>query len=105
MVSTEEWDVATPFRNPNTRRIYQFIQDHRREYPVETGCRILEVAPSGYYVIRRANQHRQLSVTDNLLVLEITGNGEKRMGGGSFQLLTPCGDDRRRDLSTYRQPC
>jgi putative transposase len=31
------------------RKAYQFIEAHRREYPVQTMCRVLEVAPSGYY--------------------------------------------------------
>lgn len=31
------------------RRAYQFIEAHRREFPVQTMCRVLEVAPSGYY--------------------------------------------------------
>lgn len=41
--------MAKPSRNPNARRAYEFIKAHRREYPVETMCQILEVAPSGYY--------------------------------------------------------
>lgn len=32
-----------------TRRAYQFIKAHRREYPIEVMCRLLDVAPSGYY--------------------------------------------------------
>ncbi len=31
------------------RLAYQFIEAHRREYPVQMMCRLLEVAPSGYY--------------------------------------------------------
>ncbi len=31
------------------RKTYQFIEAHRREYPVQTMCQVLEVAPSGYY--------------------------------------------------------
>jgi putative transposase len=31
------------------RKAYQFIEAHRREYPVQTMCQVLEVAPSGYY--------------------------------------------------------
>jgi putative transposase len=31
------------------RVAYQFIEAHRREYPVQTMCQVLEVAPSGYY--------------------------------------------------------
>lgn len=30
------------------RSAYQFIEEHRREYPVQTTCEVLEVAPSGY---------------------------------------------------------
>jgi putative transposase len=41
--------MAKPSRNPNARRAYEFIRAHRREYPVETMCQILDVAPSGYY--------------------------------------------------------
>ncbi len=31
------------------RKAYQFIEAHRRDYPVQTMCHALEVAPSGYY--------------------------------------------------------
>jgi len=31
------------------RRLYGFIKTHRRHYSVRTMCRLLEVAPSGYY--------------------------------------------------------
>jgi putative transposase len=41
--------MAKPTRNPKARRAYEFIKAHRREYPVEQMCRVLEVAPSGYY--------------------------------------------------------
>jgi putative transposase len=41
--------MAKPSRNPNARRAYEFIRAHRREYPVQTMCQILDVAPSGYY--------------------------------------------------------
>jgi putative transposase len=41
--------MAKPSRNPNARRAYEFIKAHRREYPVEAMCQILDVAPSGYY--------------------------------------------------------
>jgi len=32
-----------------TRRIYEFIRAHRRTYDVQTMCRVLGVARSGYY--------------------------------------------------------
>jgi putative transposase len=41
--------MAKPSRNPNARRAYEFIKAHRREYPIETMCQVLDVAPSGYY--------------------------------------------------------
>ena len=41
--------MTTPSRNPRARRAYEFIKAHAREYPVQTMCRILGVAPSGYY--------------------------------------------------------
>jgi len=31
------------------RATYEFIKAHRGEYSVQTLCRVLEVAPSGYY--------------------------------------------------------
>ena len=31
------------------RRAYEFIKAHRRQYDVRTMCRVLDVAPSGYY--------------------------------------------------------
>jgi putative transposase len=31
------------------RRTYQFIESHRHQYPIEAMCRVLEVAPSGFY--------------------------------------------------------
>jgi putative transposase len=46
---TGEWEMAVPSRNPNARQVYQFIKNHRREFPVDVMCRVLGVAPSGYY--------------------------------------------------------
>jgi hypothetical protein len=31
------------------RQIYKFIDLNRREYSVQTMCKVLDVAPSGYY--------------------------------------------------------
>jgi putative transposase len=46
---------------------YQFIHDHRKQWPVQVLCRLLEVAPSGYYAWRlprpprpRAQRHQAL---------------------------------------------
>ena len=38
---------------------YQFIAEHRQEYPISIMCRVLEVAPSGFYGwLRRAPSRR-----------------------------------------------
>ena len=31
------------------RRAYEFIEAHRQQYPVQLMCKVLDVAPSGYY--------------------------------------------------------
>jgi putative transposase len=36
-------------REGRVRQTYQFIETHRHQYSVEAMCRVLEVAPSGYY--------------------------------------------------------
>jgi putative transposase len=36
-------------RAGRVRSVYEFIKSHRDQYPVEAMCRILGVAPSGYY--------------------------------------------------------
>lgn len=41
--------MSKPFRNSNTRRVYEFIRAHRKQYPVEVLCQVLDIAPSGYY--------------------------------------------------------
>ena len=48
------------------RATYEFVKAHRREYGVEAMCRVLEVAPSGYYdwlkqpVSKRAQEDARL---------------------------------------------
>jgi putative transposase len=41
--------MAAKYSTGRVRRIYQFIQSHRKKYSVEAMCKVLEVAPSGYY--------------------------------------------------------
>jgi putative transposase len=41
--------MSTRTRAGRVRRTYQFIEVHRRQYPIEAMCRVLEVAPSGFY--------------------------------------------------------
>ena len=36
-------------RLTNARTIYRFIKAHERQFPVEVQCKVLNVAPSGYY--------------------------------------------------------
>ncbi len=33
----------------NVRKTYQFIEAHSHQFPVQVMCRVLGVAPSGYY--------------------------------------------------------
>lgn len=41
--------MSTQPRVGRVRSAYEFIQAHQREYNVRTMCRVLSVAPSGYY--------------------------------------------------------
>jgi putative transposase len=41
--------MSTQLSAGKVRRLYGFIKTHRRQYSVQTMCRLLEVAPSGYY--------------------------------------------------------
>ena len=41
--------MSTRLSAGKVRRLYGFIKTHRRQYSVQTMCRLLEVAPSGYY--------------------------------------------------------
>lgn len=50
---------------------YQFIEDHRDQYPVTLMCRVLEIARSGYYAWRKQPlSARQMA---DLLLLMHTG--------------------------------
>ena len=41
--------MSTKSSTRRVRQIYQFIDLHKRRYPVEVMCKVLAVAPSGYY--------------------------------------------------------
>jgi hypothetical protein len=41
--------MAKLLRNANARRAYEFIKARMDEHPVRMMCRLLDVAPSGYY--------------------------------------------------------
>ena len=41
--------MSTPPTTKRVRTIYEFIKGHRNEYSVQFMCRVLDVAPSGYY--------------------------------------------------------
>ena len=41
--------MAKQNRTRNARVIYQYIESNRGQFPIETMCRVLGVAPSGYY--------------------------------------------------------
>ena len=41
--------MSTKPRTGRVRETYEFIKAHREQYSVDAMCRILGVAPSGYY--------------------------------------------------------
>lgn len=41
--------MSTRLSRGKVRRLYGFIKTHRRQFRVRAICRLLEVAPSGYY--------------------------------------------------------
>jgi putative transposase len=46
---TQERSKSTRRVASRVRQVYRFIEDHKRQYTVQAICRVLEVAPSGYY--------------------------------------------------------
>ena len=58
--------MSTRARTGRVRSVYKFIKSHRDEYAVDAMCRILAVAPSGYYdwlkqpVSKRAQEDARL---------------------------------------------
>jgi putative transposase len=41
--------MPAKYSTGRVRRIYQFIESHRKQFSIEAMCKVLEVAPSGYY--------------------------------------------------------
>ena len=41
--------MSQQLRHAYVRKIYDFIRSHARQFPIEVQCRVLGVAPSGYY--------------------------------------------------------
>lgn len=41
--------MSQPLRPARVRKTYDFIKSHQQQFPVEVLCRVLRVAPSGYY--------------------------------------------------------
>jgi len=41
--------MSQQLRHAHVRKTYEFIKSHQRQYAVEVLCRVLQVAPSGYY--------------------------------------------------------
>ena len=58
--------MSTRVRIGRVRSLYEFINAHRGQYPVNAMCRLLDVAPSGYYdwlrqpVSKRAQEDARL---------------------------------------------
>lgn len=65
---------------------YQFIKDHREQYPVTLMCRILEVARSGYYKWRKQPLNAR-KMADLLLLMHIKDIFEQsRETYGSYRI-------------------
>jgi hypothetical protein len=66
--------MSTRLSAGRVRSAYEFIKAHRDQYSVDAMCRILEVAPSGYYdwlkqpVSKRAQEDAQTPSPDPRLV-------------------------------------
>ena len=41
--------MSTRLSAGRVRATYEFIKAHRKQYSVQAACRVLDVAPSGYY--------------------------------------------------------
>jgi len=56
------------------RSVYEFMKAHRKEYSLQMMCRVLEVAPSGYYdwliqpMSNRAQEDARLAAPDSSVV-------------------------------------
>jgi putative transposase len=61
--------MSRKFSSGRTRQVYEFIKAHRREHDVRLMCRLLEVAPSGYYAWLKNPQSRRSAENARLLKL------------------------------------
>lgn len=53
-------------RSPSrVRSTYEFIKAHRAQYSVQTMCRVLAVAPSGYYEWLQQSRHPSAGTTSD----------------------------------------
>src|SRR5687767_11570306 len=51
--------MSTRLSAHKVRRLYGFIKAHRHQYSVHTMCRLLQIAPSGYYAwLQQPISHR-----------------------------------------------
>jgi putative transposase len=61
--------MSRKFSSGRTREVYEFIKAHRHEHDVRLMCRVLEVAPSGYYAWLKNPQSRRSAENARLLKL------------------------------------
>lgn len=67
------------------RRAYEFIEAHRQQYPVQVMCKVLEVAPSGYYewlqnpISNRAKEDARLLRLIRASFIAVTAFTERRV--------------------------
>lgn len=58
---------------------YQFVRDHRHQYPVQRMCRMLDVSPSAYYAWRARPESRRVR-EDRRLLVEIKAIHQAKRG-------------------------
>ena len=73
---------------------YQFIEDHRNDYPVTLLCRVMQVARSGYYAWR--NEPLSLRKVADMVLLkhirDIFEEGRQSYGSARIQGIIRAGD-------------
>lgn len=71
---------------------YQFIEDHRKQYPVTLMCQVLEIARSGYYAWRKQPLSAR-KMADLLLLMHIQDIFEQsRQTYGSYRIQATLAD-------------
>ena len=76
--------MATRMSSGKVRRIYEFIKTNQHIYSVESMCRVLEVARSGYYAwLQEPVSHRAQEDTRLLRLIRASFGASRRLRQGT----------------------